>query len=62
MYRGKYERDQYLLTIIRDYEEVARDYVKQHVSFTLNNVKTTFNKTQKMLEQKEIFREEELRN
>lgn len=62
MYRGKYERDQYLLTIIRDYEEVARDYVKQHVSFTLNNVKTTFNKTQKMLEQKEILREEELRN
>ena len=42
MFRGKYEGDSYLLEIIKDYEEVARDYVKEHVVFNLNGVNTTF--------------------
>ena len=62
MYKGKYEGADYLLKIIRDYEEVARDYVKQHVVFKLNGSNTTFNQKMAELEQEEILRDEKLRN
>ena len=61
MFRGKYEGDSYLLEIIKDYEEIARDYVKEHVVFNLNGVNTTFNAEQKKLTEQEILREENLR-
>ena len=56
-FKGKYEGDQYLLGIIRDYELQARNYVKEYAKFDDNGVNTTMVELENNLAEMEQKRE-----
>ncbi len=56
-FKGKYEGDQYLLGIIRDYELQARNYVKEYAKFDNNGVNTTMVELENNLAEMEQKRE-----
>ena len=56
-FAGKYEGDQYLLEIIREYELEARNYVKEFAVFKADGQDTTIFKLEEKLGNMELERE-----